>query len=283
MKDATSQEKSIGLIAGNGKLPAMVASSAREHGYRVVSIALQRDSLSILRPHSHCSYTFGIGQSNKIFKTLKAEGVKEVLVIGRVDKNVIFNRFRFDLRAIKLLRRVADRNDTTLMKEIETEFLKEGLRIVDQAAFIKELCAPQGVLSRRAPSPLEKEDLRYGFAMAKKIGRLDVGQTVVVRHQAVMAVEAIEGTDEAIKRGCALARRGAVVVKVSKPGQDLRMDIPVAGPQTIRNMVQGRATALGLEAGKTLLVNKEEALRMADEAGMAVVGLSECSTSEREP
>lgn len=281
MNEAPSRAKSIGLIAGSGELPALVAASAREHGYRVVSIALQRESMGLLEPNSHRSYTFGIGESNKIFKALKAEGVRDVLIIGRVEKRVIFDRLKFDMRAVKLLRRVANRNDTTLMKEIEKEFIDEGLRIVDQAAFIKGLSVEEGVLSRRAPTSHQKEDLIYGFALAKEIGRLDVGQTVVVRNRAVLAVEAMEGTDQAIKRGCALARRGAVVVKVSKPGQDLRMDIPVVGPETLRNMVEGKAAALGMEAGKTLFVNRAEALRMADEAGMAVVGLSEAWVSGR--
>jgi hypothetical protein len=283
MDHAPTQEKSVGLIAGGGGLPAMVAGSAREHGYRVIAIALQREPQSLLLSNCHRCYTFGVGQSSKILKTLKEEGVKDVLIIGRVEKRDIFNRFKFDLRAIRLLRRAANRNDTTLMKEIEKEFIKEGLRIMDQAVFIKELSVPEGVLSRRAPSPHEREDLSYGYHMAKEIGRLDVGQTVVVRHRAILAVEAIEGTDEAIKRGCALAGRGAVVVKVSKPGQDLRMDIPVVGPQTIKNMAEGRAAALGLDAGKTLFVDAEESLRMADEAGITVVGLSPTSFSEPKP
>lgn len=281
MKVTPAKEKSIGLIAGTGGLPVMVANSAREHGFRVVTIVLQRESLSLIEPYSDRCYAFGIGQSNKIFRALKSEGVHDVLIIGGVDKKVIFNRLRFDLRAIKLLRRVANSGDTILMKEIEKEFVKEGLRIVDQASFIKELSVEEGVLSRRAPSSHENEDLCYGFELAKEIGRLDLGQTVVVRNRAVLAVEAIEGTDEAIKRGCSLARQGAVVVKVSKPGQDLRMDIPVVGPQTIKNMKEGRATALGLEAEKTLFVNREEALRIADDAGMAVVGLTGSRVSEQ--
>jgi len=281
MNEKPSRENSIGLIAGSGELPVIVANSAKERGYRVVSIALHRSSLDLLKPHSHSSYTFGIGQSNKIFNTLKAEGIRDVLIIGKMEKDVIFNRLRFDLRAIKLLRRIANKNDTTLMMEIEKEFVEEGLRIIDQAAFLKELSVEEGVLSKRAPGGHEKKDLLYGFAMAKEIGRLDIGQTVVVRNRAVLAIEAIEGTDQAIKRGCSLAQRGAIVVKVSKPGQDLRMDIPVVGPQTIRNMIEGKAAALGLEAGKTLMLHREETMRMADEAGIVVVGLNESKIPEK--
>lgn len=280
MNNTSTPEKSIGLIAGAGELPAIVAMSATERGYRVVSIALQKDDLALLRPHSHSSYHFKIGQPNKIFKALKYEKIKDILIIGKIDKNVIFNRFGFDLRAIKLLAGMMDRNDTTLMKEVEKECKKEGLCIIDQASFIKELSTPEGVLSRRSPSDDEMDDLRFGYSLAKEMGRLDVGQTVVVRDKAIMAVEAIEGTDETIKRGCALARRGATIVKVSKPDQDLRMDIPVVGPQTIKNMVQGNAAALGLEAGKTLIINREETMRLADEAGIVVVGLSPAAMEE---
>ena len=282
MKDSVEQGKSIGLIAGEGDLPALVAMSARELGYRVVSIALFSDAFNSLQPYSDSNYSLGIGQSGKILKTLKAERVKDVIIIGKVDKKVVFDKFRFDMRAIKLLARVRNNNDNTLMKEIEKEFVKEGMSIIDQASFLSDLSVPEGVLTRRAPTPEEMRDLGYGFGLAKGIGRLDVGQTVVVRDRAVLAVEAIEGTDDAIKRGCSLAGNGAVVVKVSKPGQDLRMDIPVVGLQTIMNMAQGNAVALGLEAGKTLLVNRDEALNKAYQAGIAIIGLSESSIADLE-
>jgi DUF1009 family protein len=197
--------------------------------------------------------------------------VRDLVLIGKVSKDVLFRRWRLDNRAWRILRRAKSFQDDVLLAEIIREFASEGMRVVEQSYFLPDLCPKGGVLTRRRPTRREWQDIEYGFGAARSIGKLGIGQTIVVRHGTILAVEGMEGTDEAIMRGCRLAHEGAVVVKVSRPGQDLRLDIPTVGMKTLQVMREGRATVLAIEAGKTLVLGGEEFSRAADDASISVV------------
>jgi len=261
----------VGLVAGEGELPAILAHAMLARGLDVVAIALSESIYRQLQPLVRRLYCFGAGQGNKIIEALRREGVRDLVLIGKVSKDVLFQRWRFDSRAWRILRRAKSFQDDALLTEIVREFESEGMRVVEQSHFLPDLCPKGGILTRRRPTRREWRDIEYGFSAARNVGRLGIGQTVVVKHGTILAVEGMEGTDEAIARGCRLAHEGAVVVKVSRPGQDLRLDMPTVGMQTLDVMREGRATVLAIDAGKTIVVGGEAFPRAADEAGISVV------------
>lgn len=263
----------IGLIAGKGQFPLLVAQAARRQGLAVVAVAHRGETdpaLEALTDECHWVY---VGQLGKIIRTLKQAGVRQAVMAGGISRPRLFREFRPDWRAFKLIRRVGPGHDDRLLRAVAQEFEGEGIAIVSPMLYLKELLAPTGPLSRRRPTALEFRDIDYGFQLAKALGRLDLGQCVVVRRQVATALEAVEGTDETIRRGGRLAGRGAVVVKVCKPGQDLRFDLPAVGLDTVRVMRQVEAAVLAVEAGKTIIFDREEMLALADEAGIAVWGV----------
>jgi UDP-2,3-diacylglucosamine hydrolase len=261
----------VGLVAGEGELPAILAQEIQARGLKVVAIALSEPIARQLQPFVPRLYCFGAGQGNKIIAALKHEGVHDLIMIGKVSKDVLFHRWRFDSRAWRILRRASSFQDDALLVEIVLEFESEGMHVVDPSRFIPDLCPRDGVLTRRRPSRREWQDIAYGFEAARSVGKLGIGQTVVVKHGTILAVEGMEGTDEAITRGCRLAHEGAVVVKVSRPGQDLRLDLPTVGLKTLTVMRQGQAAVLAIEAGKTVVVGGEAFARTAEEARISVV------------
>jgi DUF1009 family protein len=261
----------IGLVAGEGELPAIMARAMLARGIDVVAIALSEPMYAQLQPLVRRLHCFGAGQGNKIISALKHEGVRDLVLIGKVRKDVLFRRWRFDSRAWRVLRRAKSFQDDALLTEIIREFESEGIRVVEQARFLPELCPKGGVLTHRRPTRREWLDIEYGFASARSIGKLGIGQTVIVKHGTILAVEGMEGTDEAIIRGCRLAHEGAVVVKVSRPGQDPRLDMPTVGMHTLQVMRDGRATVLAIEAGRTLVVGETAFPQAADDAGISVV------------
>ncbi|RMF90741.1 MAG: LpxI family protein [Nitrospinota bacterium] len=265
--------KRLGLLAGGGELPLLVARAARAQGYSVVSIALTDTTPTALQGISERMYRLSPGQAHRILSTLRQERISEVLLIGKVNKEILFERFRFDLRALRLLFRLPNRDDDTILAAIVTELEGEGFHVLPPLHFLADQVPSKGVLTRRRPTRREWADIEYGVPLAREIGRLGIGQTIVVRDQMVLAVEALEGTDETIRRGCALGKEGAVVVKVSRPQQDLRLDMPTVGLQTIRCLAEGKAAALAIEAEKTLLVHGEEMLEEAERAGLSVVAV----------
>jgi DUF1009 family protein len=271
MKGPTTMPDSIGLVAGEGELPAILARAMLARGLDVVAIALSEPIYLQLQPVVRRLHCFGAGQGNKIIEALKHEGVRSLVLIGNVSKDVLFRRWRFDSRAWRILRRAKSFQDDVLLTEIIREFESEGMHVVEQAHFLRDLCPQRGVLTRRRPTRREWQDVDYGFSAARSVGSLGIGQTIVVKHGTILAVEGMEGTDEAIARGCRLAHGGAVVVKVSRPGQDLRLDMPTVGMQTLQVMREGRATVLAIEAGKTIVVGDEQFPRAADDAGISVV------------
>jgi DUF1009 family protein len=214
-----------------------------------------------------------VGQLGKIIRTFKAAGVRRAVMAGGVSRGRLFQDFRPDLRALNLIRRVGPGKDDQLLRAVAAELEQEGIAIAPSTLFLEDLLAGPGQLNGRPPSAAELEDIQFGFQVAKELGRLDLGQCVVVRRQVVVALEAIEGTDDTIRRGGRLAGAGTVVVKVSKPHQDLRFDVPAVGPHTILAMREVQASALAVEAGKTLIFDRPEMLTLADQAGIAVWGL----------
>jgi DUF1009 family protein len=261
----------VGLVAGEGALPAILARAMLARGLDIVAIALSEPIYLQLQPLVRRLYCFGAGQGNKIIEVLKREGVRDLVLIGKVSKDVLFSRWRFDSRAWRVLRRAKSFQDDVLLTEIIHEFESEGMRVVEQSYCLPDLCPKGGILTRRRPTRREWQDIEYGFSAARSVGKLGIGQTIVVKHGTILAVEGMEGTDEAIMRGCRLAHEGAVVVKVSRPGQDIRVDLPTVGMKTLQVMREGRATVLAIEAGKTIVLGGEEFSRAADAADISVV------------
>lgn len=213
----------------------------------------------------------GIGQLGKMISFFNKEGVSKVMMAGQVKHVQIFSGSLPDLRMMKMLFGLKQRNTDALIGGVADEMAKDGIELIDSTYFIQDQLAQEGVLSRRAPSDVEKENVEYGLRVAQEIARLDLGQTIVVRAKACVAVEAMEGTDATIKRAGELAKGKLTVVKVAKPGQDMRFDVPVVGVPTIQAMIDAGATCISLTAGKTLIFDREEMLGLADRSKIAVV------------
>lgn len=261
----------VGLLAGIGKLPVEFMRAAQSEGYEVVVIAVIPDIEPALAEEADAYYEINVAKLNKILNTLHDEGVKEVTMLGKVTKEILFKGLKMpDMRAIKLLARLRNRKDDTIMLAIVEELAKEGITVADQTIYMKPLMPPPGVLTSKKPTPEQEADIRFGFAVAKQMGGLDIGQTVVVKDMAVMAIEAIEGTDACIRRGGELARSGGVVVKTAKPDQDPRFDVPAIGLRTIESMVASDCKVLAIEAGRTIFVEQEDVLRVAAKKGIVI-------------
>jgi len=267
--------KTLGLIAGMGKLPSALASEAKKMGYMVVVIALKPLADKSLIHSADQFFEVSVGNLGGLIKALKRFELRDVVMAGKVPKSLLYNKDLIipDLRAIKLLFSLKDRSDDSIMLGITRELEKEGIRLLETATFTKRLLTTEGVLTKRKPKEAQWRDIEFGLRIAKEIGRLDIGQTVVVKDLAVMAVEAIEGTDEAILRGGTLAEDGAVVIKVSKPGQDMRFDVPAVGIDTLHVMKKAHASALALESGKSIIIEKERFIKEADNLEIAIVGV----------
>ncbi len=267
--------KTLGLIAGIGELPKAVASEAKDKGFHVVAVALEHLADKTLASHVDEIKWVNVGKLGKIIESLKRSGVKKAVMAGKVPKSLLYKgNITPDLRAMKLLFTLKDRSDDSILLAITRELEKDGITLLNTTDFCQNMLTPEGILTGEDVTEDEWKDIRFGWKIAREMGRLDIGQTVVVKGRAVMAVEAIEGTDEAIRRGGFYAHEGAVVVKVSKPHQDLRFDVPVVGLDTLRAMVEVKARVLALEAKKSILLQKKRFLREAEEAGISVVGFS---------
>ncbi len=268
--------KTLGLIAGMGQLPQIVASEAKNKGYRVIGFALQPPSDDSLEPYVDEFHKVNIGHFGKLIKMMKKLSVTDAVMAGKVPKSLLYSNKRKvipDMRAVKVLFSLKDRADDTIMLAIVNELEKEGVTLMKTTSFTKDSMVPEGVLTKKKPLKKELQDIDFGWRIAKKIGQLDIGQTIVVKNKAVMAVEAIEGTDEAIKRGGKLAEDGAVVIKVSKPGQDMRFDVPVIGADTLRSMQRAKAKVLAIESGRSIIIDLDKFITAADKAGISVIGV----------
>jgi DUF1009 family protein len=266
-------EGPLGIVAGGGQFPLLCARAARNKGRSVMAIAHRGETDPQLVGEVDAVTWIHVGQLGKLIRVLKGSGVSEVLFAGTITKKRIFKDIRPDIRALNLWRRIDKRLDDGILRAIAAELEAEGIAVLPSTAFLQELLAPSGVLTRRAPSPDQWSDIRVGWKLAKQIGRLDIGQCLLVKDRAVLAVEAIEGTDQTILRGGRLGGPGAIVIKVCKPSQDTRFDLPSIGVGTIETMASVKATALAVESGRALFFDKDTAIAMADRAGIAIVGV----------
>ena len=263
--------KPLGLIAGKGELPALIVREARAQGRKVVAIALEPVTDSV--PGADVLERVHIGKLGSVIKALKAHGVHEAVMAGKISKTLLYGKkIRPDLRAAALLFRLKDRGDDSIINAVAKEFEKDGIRLIGIPEICPKLLTPEGTLTRHKPTDKEWKDIEFGFRIAKEIGRLDIGQVVVIKDRAVMAVEAIEGTDEAIRRGSNLAGGGVTVVKVIRPTQDARFDMPVVGLDTLSAMIDSGARVLCLEAHKSIFLDREEFISRANSAHISVVG-----------
>lgn len=266
--------KTIGLIAGNGKFPLIFAAEAKRQGYAVVAVAHREETDAALERLVDEFTWIYVGQLGKIIRTFHKASVTQAAMAGGIRKVRLFGNFRPDLRGARFLARLKSREDDALLRGIANELASDGIEIVESTFCLSNIIPQAGVLGAKAPSAAQWEDIKMGFQVAKEIGRLGVGQTVVVKNLVVLAVEAVEGTDAAIRRGGQLAKTGCIAVKVSKPHQDLRFDVPAVGVETINALREAGGAVLAVEAGKTILLEKDELLRQADACGIAIVAVS---------
>ncbi len=270
----------IGLIAGNGTFPIEFAKAAKQKNLEVVAVAHEGETTPDLASWVDAIFWIKVGQLGKIIKIFKEQGVHDVLMAGGIRKTRLFNA-RPDLRGAAFLARMIHKKDDFLLRGVAEELESEGIVVRESTLYLDNVLAPAGALTKRKPSKVEWKDIAFGWHMAKEVGRLDIGQTVVVKNQAILAVEAIEGTDEAVRRGGRLCGKGAVVVKVCKPDQDLRFDLPAAGIETIKTMKEVRASCLAVETGKTIILDREAVVKEANKAGIAIVGVEERAFSTK--
>jgi DUF1009 family protein len=267
----------LGLIAGNGRFPFLVLDAARSAGYQVTIIALKEEAFSDLeaaaaRPPAAAIHRVSLGQLGTWMDQLKRAGVTQAVMAGQVKHTKLFADIVPDLTALGVLMRLKSRNTDAIISGVADALRDNGIELIDSTAFLRPLLAKAGVLTRRSPSDDEAADFTFGYQIADAIAGLDIGQTIAVKSSAVVAIEAMEGTDLVIKRAGQLAGAGVRIVKVAKPNQDMRFDVPVIGVATIEAMKAAGATALSVDAGKTLMLDGDAVLKAADKAGIAVVG-----------
>jgi UDP-2,3-diacylglucosamine hydrolase len=263
----------IGLIAGGGRFPLLFAESARRAGHRVVAAAHVNQTDPALEKLVDACTWVKLGQFGKVVDALRGAGCSQVVMLGSIAKARMFRDAFPDALGVQIMARLAVKNDDSILRAIAATLESKGLPVTDPVAYLQDRLAPEGVLGRREPSEEQWADVRYGLELARAIGRLDLGQTVVVKDRVAIAVEALEGTDACIRRGGELAREGAVVVKAVKPQQDRRFDIPAVGPDTVDAMREAGCQVLAVEAGATLVMDQGEMVRLADKAKIAIVGV----------
>lgn len=266
--------RKIGLIAGNGKFPLIFAEQAKKEGVSLVAVAHRGETLREIEEVVDVVTWIYVGELGKMIRTFHQAGVKEAVMAGGIHKAKLFSNFRPDLRGAAFLARTESREDDRLLRGVAEQLEGEGIRILESTLFLSQIIPTEGVLTRRSPTRGQWEDIHFGFQVAKEVGRLGIGQSVVVKNRVVLAVEAIEGTDAAVRRGWSLGKEGLVVIKVSKPEQDLRFDVPAVGVETIRVLHECQGAAVAVEAGKTILLEKEELIREADRLGIVVAAVS---------
>ncbi|RLB11897.1 MAG: DUF1009 domain-containing protein [Deltaproteobacteria bacterium] len=263
----------LGIIAGGGKFPILIAREAKKRGIKVVAVAHEGETDQLLESEVDEITWIKLGQFGRLIKALKKGNVKKAVMAGTIRKRRMFEGVMPDLKGLSLMSKILFFHDDGILSAVADELSKEGIEIISSVYYLPELVAPEGCLTKRKPTRQEQEDIRFGWNMAKEIGKLDIGQCVVVKNKTVLAVEAIEGTDETILRGGRLAKKDAVVVKVCKPNQDLRFDLPSVGLNTVRVMKKVNASLLAIEAEKTLIFDKEEMISYANEHGICVISI----------
>lgn len=261
----------LGLIAGKGKFPLLFAQQAHKNARTLVVIALKEEANEDLSPYAKTIHSISVAKLNKIIETLKREGVQEAVMAGRVEHTKLFSDLVPDLRAAQLLTKVKDRRADSILSAVAEEFKKDGIALLPSTTFLTHLLPEPGVLTKRKPTDSETKNIEFGIRMARGLAGLDLGQTVVVKKRTVLAIEAIEGTDACIRRGAALGGQEVLVVKSAKPNQDLRFDVPIVGLNTIAVLKEVKAKVLAVEAGRTLILEKEQCIQEADQADLTLV------------
>lgn len=274
MQNGGGKKEKIAIVAGSGELPILLTKSACEKGYETCGLAITDQAKHNIENICDRTYRVAPGQLKKTFKLIEKEEINKVVFVGKVSKlDLLRNVHKLDFTAIKYLSRLANLNDDTIHEGVISLAAEKNIEILPQKMFLSHLFQEKEILSERKPTLDERADIEYGFDIAKKIGTLDIGQTVVVKNKMILAVEAIEHTDEAIKRGCGFAKGEVVVVKVQRPNQDERFDVPTVGDRTIEAIAKGGGGILAFEAGKTLIADKEKTIAAANKHNICLVAV----------
>ncbi|HLE87137.1 MAG TPA: UDP-2,3-diacylglucosamine diphosphatase LpxI [Candidatus Brocadiaceae bacterium] len=269
----------LGLIAGNGRFPILFAKGARDNKVPIIAVGIFNETSPEIEQYVEKLYWVGVAQIGKLIKIFKDEHITKAVMAGGLTKTNMFSswrnlRFLPDLRTINLwYRNVKKRDDNSLLGAVADELLRDGIELQNSTLYVPQLLAQKGILTKKRPTEKEMEDVQFGWPIAKEIARLGIGQCIVIKEKVIVAVEALEGTDEAIRRGGSLGKGDIVVIKVSKHAFDPRFDIPSVGLETIKTLKESSASVLALEAGKTLILDLEETIKAADNAHITIIGM----------
>jgi DUF1009 family protein len=273
----------IGLLAGSGRFPILFAEAARRQGLSVACVGIRYEAPEELEALCTSFDVVGVAKMGRMIRTFRRCGVKQIVMAGKVTKNVIYTPWRIvqlcpDLRTVQwwYRRSRVDNRDDSLLLSVIAEFERDGMTFASALDYCPELLVKEGILTRRGPTDAERQDIAFGWLMAKEMGRLDVGQSVAVKEKATLAIEAIEGTDRCIERAGQLCRAGGwTLVKVAKPQQDMRFDVPTIGTTTIENLHNAGARVLAIEAGRTIVIDQTDVVALADRYGIAIVAVQD--------
>lgn len=278
MSDKVSEK--IGIIAGGGQLPLLFAKAASQGGLEIFAAAHEGETDNELANLVSGLQWVKLGQLGRIIKFFKQQGVDKTVMVGSITKTNIFRDIRPDLKGLGLWNKINVKQDDAILRAVAEGLAKEGIEVVASTGYLPELLFPKGVLTKKKPTMAQQDDIRFGWQMARAVGNLDIGQCVVVRNQTVLAVEAIEGTDAAIKRGGMLGKEKTVIIKLRKPNQDFRFDLPAVGITTIDSLLEAKAAVLAVEAEHALLFDRETVVQLANKSGIVVVGVQEKKNGE---
>jgi len=266
-------EKRIGIIAGAGDLPIFFAKKAKEKGTKVIGFAIEEMASPEFDAACDRTHRLGIGQIKKFILLLFTERIKKIVMLGKVDKSIIYRYMNKDDKAKEMLKESKDKSDYTLLDKFTSELKKIGVDVIDGVEYLKDFLPSKGILTNRKPTDAELEDIKFGIKTAKEVARLDVGQTIIVKNKSIVSVEAMEGTDSTIERAAKICGEGFSVVKVARPMQDMRWDVPVVGVDTIKIIAKNKGSVLAMEEKKMFLVDKETCVELADNKNISIIVL----------
>jgi len=264
----------VGLLAGEGELPVIFADEARKEGTKVIAFAAKGIASPELGSHVDKIYWLDLSETGKLPLIFFNNRIRKLVMLGKIPKSVFFKKdFSKSVEISSLLKDTKNRADDSILRKVSEKTESFGVTFINPADFLSDFMPKKGTLAKREPTAKEWEDIEFGREMARALGKLDIGQTVAVQNKAILAVEAIEGTDETIKRGGQFSKGGMAVVKTIKPNQDPRFDVPTIGIETINSLIKAKAAVLAIEAGKTFFINREESIAKADENGISIVAI----------
>jgi DUF1009 family protein len=262
----------IGLVAGSGKLPIIFSDTARRRGDKVIGIGLKGVTSSEIENHVDKFIWFELGALQKMIFAVMSNRINKIVLLGKLRKDIFFtNAENFDESTRSLVGKLTDNKDYSMLTKASEILARFGIEIMDPSSYLKDLMPAKGVMTKRSPTEEEMGDIEYAFTIGRELAKFDIGQTVIVKKKTVIALEAMEGTDETIARAGGLSKKGFVVVKVARPSQDMRFDVPLVGLETVEAIVSSGGTALALEAEKTFLIDREEVVTLADSKGLSII------------